>query len=205
MAGKVSIEDIINKFNRLDINVRLGIFIGVLLAILVIDYFALMQFELKTLNSINVQVKKHKEDIEKLLGDQARLGQIKKSLSLVKDDFAKLHEKIRSLQDLPFVLEDISKMAMQAQIQVDQITPSREGQEDFATVGSNKYFALPVIIKINARYHTLGKFLNVLENSNVMFLVKDLRVENGEKANGLLPVTLTIKVILADKSTEVSK
>ncbi len=205
MAGKVTLEDLIGRFNGLDIKIRIGVFIAILLVVLAVDYFAVLQFELGSLSTTNDQIKKSNDEIAKLQADQARLGQIKNTLKKVKEDFSKIQSKVRPLQDLPVILEDLTKMALAAHLTVDQITPSREGQEDFATVGGVKYFALPVVVMAHCGYHNFGQFLNNVENSNVMFLLKDLRMEGSEKQNSAVAVTATLKVIVADKPLEAGK
>lgn len=205
MVGKVTLEDLIGRFNGLDIKIRLGFFVGILLLVLTIDYFAVLQFELRGLRLTAESIKNTEEDIAKLQADQARLGQIKNTLNKVKEDFNKMQGKIRSLQELPMILEDLSKMAVAAHLTVDQITPSREGQEDFATIAGVKYFALPVVVTAHCGYHNFGQFLNTVENSNVMFLLKDLRLEGSEKQNSAVSVTATLKVIVADRPMEAGK
>ncbi len=205
MASKVSIEDIIGRFNALDIKIRLGVFAGVLLLIVAIDYFAIMQFEIKTLSGMTAGIKKADDDIAKLEADQARLGSIKSSLVKLKEDFNKIQSKVRPVQELSLVVDDISKVAAAAQLTIDQITPSREGQEDFTTVGGVKYFAVPVVIMAHCAYHNFGQFLSALEASNIMFLVKDLRMEGSDKQNAPIAVTATLKVIVAEKPLEAVK
>lgn len=205
MAAKITVEEVIGRFNGLDSKIRLGIFSVLLILLAAVDYFAVMQFELKALSSTSGQITKHNEDIIKLQADQARLGQIKSSLQKTKDDFSKMQGKVRPMQDLPVILEDLSKMAADARLQVDQITPSREGQEDFANVGGVKYFALPVVVMAHCGYHNFAQFLNRLENSNLLFLLKDLRMEGNEKQNSTVAVTATLKLIVAEKPLEVGK
>ena len=205
MANKVTVEDMIGRFNGLDIKIRLGVFIGILMVVFAIDYFAIMQFELKTLSSLNKGIQKSKDDLTKLEADQAHLGQMQNSLKQLKSDYEILKSKVRPVQDLPLVLEDINKIALASHLTIDQITPLREGQEDFATVGGMKYFAIPVTVMVRSGYHNFGQFLNALENSNVMFLMKDLRMEGTDKQNSTIAVVATIKVIVSEKPVEVGK
>lgn len=205
MANKITVEDIVSRFNALDIKIRLGIFFGLIGLVGLIDYFAIMQFEIKALSSMDTSIKKQREDIEKLKADQARLGQMQVSLRDLKKDFERLQNKVRPLQELPLVLEDISKSATNAHLTVDQITPSREGQEDFVTVGGVKFFSIPVVIMLHGGYHNFGQFLNALDGSNLMYLVKDFKMESTDKQNSPIAFSTTFKVIVADKPMEAGK
>ena len=205
MSNQISVDHVLVKFNALDIKIRYALFVLVLILILLIDFFAFMQFQLKGLKTSSEEIKKATEDIERFQTDQQRIGQIKGTLKNSKEQFEELNANVRALQDVPLIMQEMNALATDANLTVDQISPLRDKQEDFFSSGDIKLYSLPIVLSFHSGYHNFGKFLNALENSKLMFLVQDLVLAGNDKQNVDIGVTMTVRLVLSDIAAEAGK
>ncbi len=197
----INVQTIIDVFNGLDLKVRFGIMGIGILSFVILDYALIMQFQIRAMDKMNGEIKQLGEDIERVKADKQRITQIKQGLEGTRTQFKAVADKIRSLADVPMVLEEISTVATASRVTLDVLNPSKEGQEHAFTIGEAKYYFLPVVINAHSGYHMFGKFLNELESANLLFIIKDLRMDNSGKEGSVnLAIGATLKVLLVDKA-----
>lgn len=201
---KFDLKMIIEKFNNLDIKARYAALAVCVVVVMGLDYLVLTNFQLRSLSGIDAQVKKIKEETIRVKADTQRIDQIKSGLENSRTQLQALNSKIRSLQEVPAVLEDISRLANESHVQIEQITPSKEVAESLVSSGDVKYYSLPIVIIARSGYHMFGQFLNKLESGDLLFTIRDLSVTQS-KGSGSLSIQATLKVILADKAPGVVK
>lgn len=120
-------------------------------------------------------------------------GELKYAKTLIaeKEDFKKkvaeynekidLYEKkLPAQQEVPSLLENLSKMAMNANINIIGITPvalklSREKK-------GQVYREIPILITAKSGYHELGRFLSNLENGDRFMKVVDISIKTNTSA-----------------------
>ncbi len=117
---------IIGKFNTLDAKVRYAAFGVFLIAVVALDYVFIMQFQLGGLKGLNQQIKKVTDDIESVKADKQRIGQIEQNLEVARIHMKKMSGKVRSISDAALLSEEISRIASDEQITLDQVTPAKE-------------------------------------------------------------------------------
>jgi len=130
-------------------------------------------------------------------------GDLKQARSLVseKDSLKKkaqeynekieLYEKkLPAQQEIPGLLEDLSKMARNANITIIGITPiALKGQKEKKT---QVYQEIPILITAKSGYHELGRFLSNLENGDRFIKVVDISI----KANAVSPKKHDIELMV---------
>jgi len=196
---KISIQDIMHSINRADIKVRYGILGGILLAAFALDYFLLMGPQIRSLKRLGEAAKTASADVQRVSNDLQRIQQIKDGLNSSRAELEAMSLKVRSLQEVPVILEEISRTANQFNVKIDQIKPLPESQEVLINTPEEKYYALPIVIQARSGYHMFGHFLNTLESGHLFFTLRDWHMQAGpEAAKGLL-VQATLKVILTDR------
>ncbi len=195
---KIDAGKLVEKFNALDLKLRYGILGIAVVWIMLLDYALIMQFQVRALSKMKQEIATLKADTDRVKNESQRITQIMRNASGMQGQVQKFNTKIRSLQEVPLVLDEISRIANTNKVTIDQITPAKEGQEEMVTIGSIKYYALPIVITARSGYHMFGRLLNELENAQLLFIVKDLRIQPSEKPNSLA-VGVTLKVILMDK------
>ena len=199
----MNVQSLIEKFNSLDLRIRIAVFGLCLVVIAGLDYALLMQFQLGILGKINEDIKKMSQETERVKTDIQRIGDINRSFETLRSQLLEMGGKVRSVQAVPAALEDISRMANESGVRIDQLTPAKEGPEVLSTNADTKYYTLPIVINAHSGYHMFGRFLNKLESGNILFLVQDLRIENNEAQAGNLSIQATLKVVLSDRTPEV--
>ncbi len=199
---KISIQNVMRGINRADIKVRYGIFAGILLAAFALDYFLLMGPQIRSLKGLEEAVKTASADVERVSNDLQRTRQLKDGLNSSRAELEAMSLKVRSLQEVPLILEEISRTANQFNVKIDQVKPMPESQETLISAPEGKYYALPIVIQARSGYHMFGHFLNTLESGHLFFTLRDWHMETGpQDAKGLL-VQATLRVILTQKSRE---
>ena len=83
-------------------------------------------------------------------------------------------------QQLPDLLEEITKAARRAGVQVVGQKPQSE--LDRVSPGASGYLEIPLFIEIVGGYHSIGQFLNDLENSSNLLQMRELGIV-GEPEN----------------------
>ena len=196
---KISIQGIVHGINRADIKVRYGIFAGILLAAFALDYFLLMAPQIRSLKGLGEAARTTSADVQRVSNDIQRIQQIKDGLNSSRAELQAMSLRVRSLQEVPAILEEISRTANQFNVKIDQIKPLPESQETLISTPEEKYYALPIVIQARSGYHMFGHFLNTLESGHLFFILRDLRMEVGQEAAKGLLVQATLKVILTDR------
>ena len=200
---KIDVQNWIMQFNALDRNIRYAGFAVLILFFIALDYGLIMQFQFWALRNMDVQDDNLVTGTAQVKRDIKRIDQIKQGLDDSRLRFQGLIGKVRSVQEVPAVLEDISRSANEWGVTIEQLSPSKDGPELLISGDQGKYYSLAVVIGAHSGYHKFAHFLNKLEN-NLLFLMSDLTVSSGGKLKDV-SMQATIKVILIDKSPEVKK
>ncbi len=201
---KINIEDIISKFNELDIKARYAALAVILVLVFLLDYFLIMNFQLKFLQNSNAEINTLSADTARVQADKQRVHQMRQGLESSRTQLKAMNVKIRSVEEVPSILDDISRLANEVGVKIDQLVPRKENQETLITSPEGNFYALPINIQAHGGYHPWGRFLNRLEGSNLYFSLSDLRIVGDAKDRNNQLITATIKVILTDKAaTEV--
>lgn len=151
-----------------------------------------------------------------LIGKTIRMkGDLKEARSLIseketlKKKAAEFNEKIEIYekklpveQEIPNLLENLSKMAINANITIIGITPAV--LPDLKAQKGKKgqiYQETPILITAKSGYHELGRFLNNLENGDRFMKVADISIKANAAAPNKHDVELMVYtyVLSADK------
>lgn len=202
---KLDFGKIIELFNNLNEQIRYSIFGAVVLLIVLLDVFFLVLPQLGAIVDTNQQISKLTDDTQQVLTDRQRLGQLKKNLEASRLQLKTLSDKVRPIQEVPILLGIISNIANECNVKIDQLVPDKLHQTALKSSPDGKYYALPVVIKARCGYHMFGRFLNKLENENMFFVVQDFIIQNADKDVGVHSFSLTIKMIIVERSSNTSK
>ena len=201
----LDLKKIIESFNSLNDQTRYAIFGSVVFLIFLLDVIFLALPQMGGITDINDQIKKLSEDTQQVEVDKQRIVLLKKNLEESRVQLNSLSNKVRPIQEVPAILGTISSIANQYGVKIDQLVPEKNLQESLTGTPDGKYYALPVEIKIRCGYHKFGYFLNKLENADLFFVMKDFIIQNDEKNPNIQQFSMTIKIILVDKTLGTSK
>jgi Tfp pilus assembly protein PilO len=200
---KLDFSQTAQMLNKLDINIRYGIFIAILLIILVLDFFIIiMPLQLNPIRKLDSDRQTLQQNIEKLKSDWTRIDQIKVSLQKNRMELEALNSKIRPVGEIPSILEDMSRLANDVGVKIDQITPQPDAQKILVSSDSGKYYLLPIVIQASSGYHMFGRFLNRLELGKLLFIVQSLSIENKADEGKDHIISATLKVVVYEKNLD---
>jgi Tfp pilus assembly protein PilO len=199
---KLDLNNIIAYFNNLNEQLRYGLLGLAVLLVIVLDVFFLVLPQIGGIADVNSQIKKMSEDIQKVHTDKERIEQLRKNLKDTHAQLNALSARVRSLQEVPAILSTISNIANQYSVKIDQLVPEKSMQETLTSDADGKYYALPILIRAHCGYHMFGRFLNDLENEDLYFILKDFIIQNDVKEPATHSFSLTIRVILVDRTTK---
>lgn len=201
----MDLSKIFEAFNNLNEQARYSILGCVVVLVLLLDVFLLVLPQCGSISDINDQIKTLSTDTAQVVTDKQRIDQLKKSLEQTRLTLEAMNIKIRPLQEVPAILETISRIANEYDVKIDKLVPQKQEQESLTKSEDGHYYALPIVIQARCGYHMFGRFLNKLENEDLYFSLKDLLVQDDEKNPRIHLFSLTINIILVDKPTAPSK
>ncbi len=193
-------KKILESFNKLNDQARYCAFVVVVFMIILLDVLLLVLPQMGSIANISDQIKKMSEDTEEVYADRGRDNQLKKDLQKERLQLKALSIKVRPIQEMPVILSDISSIANEYGVKIDQLVPEKTQQEVLTTAADGKYYALPVVIKVRCGYHKFGHFLNKIENENMFFIMKDFIIQNDEKDTNAHLFSMTLEMILVDRA-----
>jgi len=193
-------KKILESFNKLNDQARYCAFVVVVFMIILLDVLLLVLPQMGSIANISDQIKKMSEDTEEVYADRGRANQLKKDLQKERLQLKALSIKVRPIQEMPVILSDISSIANEYGVKIDQLVPEKTQQEVLTTAADGKYYALPVVIKVRCGYHKFGHFLNKIENENMFFIMKDFIIQNDEKDTNAHLFSMTLEMILVDRA-----
>ncbi|VAX37705.1 hypothetical protein MNBD_UNCLBAC01-159 [hydrothermal vent metagenome] len=188
------LDKIFTFWNGLNEKQRYGVFVGILVFFLLLNYFFLMNPQLKSLGKMNVEIKELTQKLERTTANTQRIVQYRTQVAKFRKEIQDLNDKIKAKTEMPLILERISRIANQNGVKIDQIMPDTGEQEVLLKEETKHYFVLPVFINARSSYHDLGRFINRLESDKIFLNVKSFTIEaqNDSKNHD---IRLTLEVI----------
>ncbi|MFH0918176.1 MAG: type 4a pilus biogenesis protein PilO [Candidatus Omnitrophota bacterium] len=177
---------------KLDQQKKIAIIV-LLVLIAYVDSVYILKAQRSGLKGLNVKIAKLNKDL-------VNLNQGLENMRLVKvqPGTAALKKATRPSKILPEgriseILQEISSAANRFDIRISQIRPSRPAQKEKSAIGQDKLTSLLINLDLVADYHSLGKFIQSLENSPVFMGVQELKISTQLPDYMKQKVTLVIK------------
>lgn len=182
-------------FVKLDEKNRYYVFGGILLFVFLLDYLIIMRPQLGTLAKISPEIKLLVDDVTKAKVDIDKLLQYKSEVEKLRKKVEGESKKVRSREEVTVVLEQISRLAIDSGLRIEQITPNSAEQKLILDTKERKYYSLPISIDAKSGYHHFGKFLNQFELEGIFLTVKTFNIASvGESKLHNLKLTLNALV-----------
>ena len=124
--------------------------------------------------------------------ENMRIAKVNPGLSAQKKVMRSL--RILAQSQVSELLQEISTEANKFDIKIAQLRPSRQAQKEKSVPGQDKFIPMLINLDMVCDYHSLGRFIQALENSPVFMGVQELDVSTQ------LPDYMKQKVILVLKT-----
>lgn len=188
-------DKISSVFEKVDGKNRYYVFIGILLAVFLLDYFLLMSPQLSALRKISPEIDILSGDIKKAKEDMGKLDAYKSDLAQMNKKFDEANLKIKSREEIAIILEYIANVASETGIKIDQIMPDTLGQELLIENNQRKYFDLPIYMEARSGYHNFGRFLNEIDRNDISLRIGTFTViATGDMRNHMIKLTFRVTV-----------
>jgi len=147
--------------------------VGVIcLVVIFIDISFVMKLQLAGLGAQGPKITKLKADIDKFNADLAKMQSLK-NMDGKKQPGAVLLKKLLSEGQVTTLLQNISETAKKNGVRISQI---KQAPEVVSVKQATSLIPYLISLDFTADYHTLGRFLNQLENGEIFIAVQDMRI-----------------------------
>jgi Tfp pilus assembly protein PilO len=150
------------------------IFLIILVSLLVfyLDFVFLIRAQLSGIGSVGKKITDLKKNLNTFKKDLITMqqAQIKE-----KTASAPQIQKIISEEQIPSLLDEISRIANKNNVKIMQIKPQMEKENKTAQIAKAAPL-LTITIDLFSGYHTLGYFINELENAQVYIAVGEIKI-----------------------------
>ena len=193
-------KQIAQMINRINEKNPYYVVIGAVVALLVLDYICVLQFQVRTLSSLNPKTKTLADDYDSTNNNIKRLPQYQKEVRRLEGQLERVSRKIRTREEIPQILENISVVANENGVHIEQIMPNTTVEEPILKNNDGQYFIVPIIVEGRSSYHDFGRFFNQLEEEGVLLNVPDFTIAANAQEPRLHRVKLTINAIVLEKT-----
>ena len=194
-------DKVVAKLQDMDQKNWYYVFAAIIVLILIADYFLLMKPQLGTLSKMNPEIKILSDNLKRTKTDITRITQYKTQVQDLKHQVDQLRLRVRTKQEVPFIIEKISRMAHKNDFKIDQIMPNTLQENVLLEEHAERtYFDLPILIEARSTYHDFGRFINALESDDTFFKVDEFTVAAmaGSRLNA---VKMTLKTIVYEETS----
>lgn len=187
MALQDTLEQLQNiDFNDLDLN-NIGswpspikIFLMVLLftAVAVGGYFYYLTDKQEMLQRAETQEQELRRDYESKAEQAANLDAYRQQQAEMEDTFGALLRQLPSDTEVPGLLEDITRTAVDNELKIESISLKAERRTEF-------YVELPIDIVVEGSYHKIGTFVSGVANLSRIVTLHDFKIAPEGSAQDL--------------------
>jgi type IV pilus assembly protein PilO len=180
--------NLLNKFS-LD-NKKIFLLILLCLIIVCIDFTFIIKLQLRGIGTVRAKIIKLKKDIDSLNKDLIAMQQAKQEQIAVVET-----KKIISEEEIPSLLQDISNTANKYNVKIMQLRPSRDTETKEKITSGRK---LLVTLDLLCGYHSLGSFINDLENAERFITVQEMKIVRSSSDYLYQNVNLVLKTYVKE-------
>ncbi|MFH1655607.1 MAG: type 4a pilus biogenesis protein PilO [Candidatus Omnitrophota bacterium] len=167
--------------------------------IILLDFFLIMKPQVRWAKDLNRKNKELKTYIDLTLTNFEAIAQLQERLQGSKEGVEDIEKRVPSEEDIPLILEDISTASNDTMIKIFQMKPMRQKKEEMLKSALGQYYRIPISIDAKGSYHSFGKFLSTLENSEIFMSVDYLEINPSAKDLRRHNISLTINTFIFKK------
>lgn len=171
---------------------------GIFVVILCVDYFAVMQFQIKSLLSLTPKISTLSADVKATENNVQRIPQYQKEILNFTEKYKNINQKIKRKEDIPLILENVSLLANTNGIDIEQIMPDRSDDDPLLENKEGRYYAVSILLEAKGGYHDFGRFLNQLEATDILMTISHFSILGNEKNTKRHKIKLTIDTVVFD-------
>jgi type IV pilus assembly protein PilO len=165
---------------------KLASALGVLLAVVVLGYFAVLSAEQDVLEAERNREPQLRDDYRIKLAQAVNLPELRKQKSQVEEYVTQLEKQLPGKAEIDSLLSDISSAGVGRGLQFELFRPGQVLVKDY-------YAELPISLKVSGRYHDIGAFAADVSNLSRIVTLHNLVVVAPTAPNSPLSMEATAR------------
>ncbi|MFM8354522.1 MAG: type 4a pilus biogenesis protein PilO [Gammaproteobacteria bacterium] len=153
-------------------------------------YYLLLTDKLATLERVQQQEQSLRTEYEQKSEQVANLEIYRQQKVEMEETFGNLLRQLPSDTEVPGLIEDITRAALENDLTIESITLEAERPSQF-------YVELPIAIAVEGSYHRLGQFVSAVANLSRIVTLHDFQIgpqqEQAKGSTGVLRMTIQAK------------
>ena len=151
---------------------------GLIVVILwVLSYVMVFKPMAGSLKAKKAVIEKKIVEINNAKSAKANLDKLKRELAEIEKKVTYYKDKLPAEKEMPSLLKGFTDMANQCRIKFITIQPQDTYSQSPAVAAP--YIEIPITINLICSYHDLGRFINMIENSDRFMKVTDLTINTN--------------------------
>lgn len=174
-------------------SIKIGTLVATFIFVAFMGYWFIIKENFRQIDGLKSQEITLREEFELKQQQAANLQSYRNQLQIMQERFGNMLRQLPTKNEMPGLLEDISKTGIASGLSFESFKPLPEIQHDF-------YIELPIKIAVIGNYHQLGVFLSRVAQMGRIVTLHDFEVTQAEKgkqsqsSNDLLLMKLTAKI-----------
>lgn len=152
------------------IPVKIGVLAGVMILIVGLGYWLIVKGNFEQYDTLQAQEVTLKTDFESKQHQAANLQAYRNQLQLMNERFGTMLKQLPAKNEMPGLLEEISKTGIASGLKFDLFAPQPEVVHDF-------YIELPIKITVEGTYMQLALFLSRVAEMNRIVTLHEFSIE----------------------------
>lgn len=167
------------------------------LLVLYLDFSLITSLQLKVIKNTSEKAMKVSNNLSSFAKDTAAIEELKRnSFANRKTEGALRAKKAILEEELPLLLQGISDTANKNNVKIMQMKPYKDPKQKEETVSGKKFLPFMITLNLSCGYHSLGSFINQLEDSPSFLAVEEIRIRQGSGDYLLQDVNLGLKTYI---------
>ncbi|MEW6009164.1 MAG: type 4a pilus biogenesis protein PilO [Candidatus Omnitrophota bacterium] len=172
------------------------------LIIIIFDFSFVLKKQFANLSVLGPKIAQARKNIKESSLNEYRVDTLKRRLDELVADVEAKKKGILNEDQIPSLMEEISKLADKVNLKIMQLKPSPElsDKDKFSAKSGEEYYPIALSILAKGSYHSLGQFLNGLETNNVFIKVKNIDIVPQGTAASSHDIKLSALVFVVKKT-----
>ncbi len=150
--------------------VKIGMVSTMALLIIGLGYWLMVKPNFEQYEQLKREEQTLKAEFERKHNLAANLNQYRNQLKLMEERFGNMLRRLPAKQEMPGLVEDISKTGIASGLKFELFAPQEEIEHDF-------YIELPIKIKVVGNYHQIAVFLSRVAQMGRIVTMHDFVLE----------------------------
>ncbi|GGI91146.1 type 4a pilus biogenesis protein PilO [Legionella impletisoli] len=173
-------------------HIKIAAIVVVALVIIGLGYWLIIKSNLEQYESLQQQERELRAEFERTQHKAANLQAYRNQMEIMEERFGVMLKQLPSKNEMPGLLEDISRMGVASGLTFELFAPMPEIQHDF-------YIELPIKISVVGNYHQLAVFLSrVAQLGRIVtihdFVIEPAATEKQKQTGDQLIMKMTAKI-----------